>query len=238
MEMVASRLGDTADRSYSSLGSRAGLNLTPGTPLPPPPTLPSPPDTQAKALGKSLPQQRICRAEGNWVSSQAIEKWSPFILIIPLSFYWSDSGQHFSGRTGGILFSSSASACLMRWWLDGVRTRPDQDINQSFLVGNPSSPHGNTIFSSINKVWSLVLIRITAVSPPYKSYLVSAAQTNETNRIIKMQIKPGKPRFWLSIWLEEIRPSLCWLVVNYPSLVCGVTRLSPSLITIILMREQ
>ena len=46
----------------------------------------------------------------------------------------------------------------------------------------------------------------------YKSYLVSIripaytytpAETNETNRIIKMQIKRGKPCFWLPILLNK-----------------------------------
>ena len=201
--------------SYSSPGCRTRLNLTRGTPLPPPPPplpLPfSPADTHRQSLWESLLHNKgfaaprgLSEHSGHWKVKPFYTNYPPQLVLI---WFWSA----FLCQDWGLirsLLSSSTAACLMRWWLDGVRTRPDQDINQSVLVGNPSSPLGNTIFSSINKVWSWVLIRITAVSPPYKSYLVSAAQTNETNRIIKMQIKRGKPRFWLSSRLEEIRGSL------------------------------
>ena len=70
---------DTLDSSYSSLGSGDGTKLDPRDPTTTTTSsaygaLPSPPDTQAEPLGKSPPQQRICRAEGTRVSSQAIEE--------------------------------------------------------------------------------------------------------------------------------------------------------------------
>ena len=129
---------------------------------------------------KDLPRQegreRDLRLSGHWKVKPFYTNYPPQLLLI---WFWSAFlCQDWLIRS---LFSSSTAACLMRWWLDGVRTRPDQDINQSFLVGNPSSPHGNTIFSSSNKVSSLVLIRITPVSPPYKSDLVSAG-SNKWNK--------------------------------------------------------
>ena len=133
-------------------------------------------------------------------------------------------------------YCSILSEGMMTWL--GWDATWSRYYNQSVLVGNPSSPHGNTIFSSSNKVCSPVLIRITPVSPPYKSYLLwsgsnkwNKSHHKDANQAWKAWL-PALLSDWRNLMTKYLLLALsdCWLDVNYPSLVCGVSQLSPSLI--------